>query len=78
MNSRKSFIGVVKSVSDASTFVVEVVRLQIHPKYQKQYTVTKSYTVHNADKVAVTVGQKVEFAVCRPISKMKSHILVTR
>lgn len=60
-------------VSDAmdKTIVVAVSALKTDTKYQKQYTSTKKYKVHDEDN-AHKIGDKVSFVQVRPISKDKS------
>lgn len=67
--SRK-FAGVVVSDVMDKTLVVRVDRKRWHPMYQKQYTVTKRYKVHDP-KNAYHVGDKVVFVECRPVSREK-------
>lgn len=59
-------------VSDAmdKTVVVEVVHTVWHTKYRKQYRTSKRFKVHD-EKNAYHVGDVVEFAETRPISKQK-------
>ena len=47
----------------------------LHPKYNKQYTVSKKYAIHDEQNVA-KVGDLVVFQECRPLSKTKRWRLV--
>ncbi len=67
--------GVVVSDKMKDTAVVEVHRLVKHAKYQKYLRVTKRYQAHDAGN-AKKVGDKVEIAECRPISKNKHFRIV--
>ncbi len=69
MISRK-FIGVVVSDKSAKTIVVKVESVKIHPKYQKRYTVSRKYKVHDENN-KFKVGDKVTFVECRPLSRDK-------
>jgi small subunit ribosomal protein S17 len=73
--SRKHAIGVVKSDKMDKTIVVDVVRLQKHPKYEKfQRRHTRMYA-HDPEGKA-KVGDRVEIAPIRPMSKLKRWELV--
>lgn len=67
--------GVVVSDTMDKTVVVAVEAFKQHPKYHKRYKVTKKYKVHD-EKNAHTVGEKVAFEMCKPISKDKSYRIV--
>lgn len=67
---KRHFKGVVVSAAQQKTIVVRVDHLRFHPIYQKRYTVSKKFQVHDA-KQQCSVGETVEFEECRPISKHK-------
>jgi small subunit ribosomal protein S17 len=69
--------GTVVSTAMAKTVVVRVDRVTYHPKYHKQYTVSKKYKAHNEDD-AIRVGQVVTIEACRPISKDKKWRVVKK
>ena len=69
--------GTVVSNRMQKTIVVAVETLKTHPKYKKQYLSTKRYKVH-VEAGEYTVGQKVSFRECRPVSKDKHHVIVTQ
>lgn len=52
------------------TVVVEVTGLKSHPKYHKQFTVTKRMKVHDPEN-RFHVGDVVQCVPSRPISKEK-------
>ncbi len=52
------------------TITVEVARVKTNTKYQKKYSVSRKFKVHD-EKNQYKVGDKVEFVTCRPISKDK-------
>ena len=62
--------GIIVSTKMPKTLVVEVWRTKTHPKYKKQYKVSKCYKVH-FDEGNFQAGDQVEFVACRPISKEK-------
>ncbi len=66
----RTFIGVVVSDKSDKTIVVKVDSVKKHPKYQKRYTVSRKYKVHD-EKNEYHVGDKVSFVECRPLSKDK-------
>ena len=67
---KKKFKGIVTGDKMAKTITVIVDRTKIHPKYQKRYTVSRKYKVHD-EKNLYKVGDNVEFIECRPLSKDK-------
>jgi len=74
LNKRK-LKGEVVSKKMAKTIVVKVTRMKMHPKYKKQYKISKKYKVHD-EKQAANVGNEVIFEECRPISKEKKWRLI--
>lgn len=66
----KRFEGEVVSNKSDKTIVVKVDRVRIHPKYQKRYTMSTKYQVHD-EKAVYNEGDTVSFVECRPISKNK-------
>jgi len=66
----RQFEGVVVSAKTNKTISVEVETRKTHPKYQKQYTVSTKYAVHDEKGIAKE-GDKVLFEECRPMSKTK-------
>ena len=72
---RKNLRGVVVSDRMQKTVVVEVTRLKQHPKYKKQYKLTKKYKAHD-EKGEYHTGEKVIIAECRPMSKDKRWRIV--
>lgn len=67
--------GVVVSDKMDKTIVVAVQTLKTHPKYKKKYRSTKKYKAHDADN-KYKIGDIVEIAPCKPMSKDKSYIVV--
>jgi len=67
--------GVVSTISGANTVSVRVERLVKHERYGKYIRRWRKYAVHDPQRVAA-VGDTVEIAPCRPISKTKSWRLV--
>ena len=67
---RRTFTGVVMSDKNDKTIIVRVESVKKHPKYQKRYTVSRNYKVHD-EKNEYRVGTKVSFVECRPLSKDK-------
>lgn len=71
----RQFTGVVVSDAADKTITVEVKTRKMHPKYKKQYWVSKKYAVHD-EKNAAHVGDSVLFEETRPMSKRKRWKLV--
>ncbi|MFA6271838.1 MAG: 30S ribosomal protein S17 [Patescibacteria group bacterium] len=73
----RKFVGLVVSDAMDKTIVVRVDRVKTHVKYQKQYTVSRKYKVHD-EKNEFKKGDTVEFIECRPISKDKRWRVVNK
>lgn len=69
--------GVVVSDKNEKTVVVKVERRFIHPVLGKTVRRSKKYHAHN-ENAAVKTGDTVRIQECRPISKLKSWIVVER
>ena len=67
--------GEVVSDKMEKTIVVKVARVIKHRKYNKRYTVSKRFKVHDPKNTAKT-GDFVSFQECRPLSKGKRWLLV--
>jgi len=67
--------GTVVSTKMDKTVVVKIERQVTHMKYEKQYTISKKYNVHDA-KGEARKGDVVSFVECRPISKSKRWRIV--
>jgi small subunit ribosomal protein S17 len=74
---KRRFEGTVVSTAMAKTVVVRVDRVTNHPKYHKQYAVSKKYKAHCEDD-SVKVGQMVTIEACRPISKDKKWRVIKK
>lgn len=66
----RTFQGVVVSDKNDKTIVVKIESVKKHPKYQKRYTASRNYKVHD-EKNEFHVGDKVSFVECRPLSRDK-------
>lgn len=70
----KIFTGKVIATKNAKTATVEVTRVVTHPLYGKQMKRSRKYQVH--DEVGAKIGDTVNFAASRPISKTKKWRIV--
>ena len=70
-----TLVGIVTSDKRDKTITVSITSRETHPLYRKQYSHTRKYTAHDAKNEA-HVGDKVEIAACRPLSKTKAYTLV--
>ena len=70
-----TLVGIVSSDKRDKTITVSIENRETHPLYRKQYTKTRKYTAHD-EKNEARLGDKVEIAPCRPLSKTKSYKLV--
>ncbi len=69
--------GEVVSDKMHKTVVVSVTRFVKHPKYGKYYKLNKKYKAHSENN-EFKVGDKVEIAETRPISKEKKFKVVRK
>lgn len=70
-----TLVGTVTSDKRDKTITVSIVNRETHPLYRKQYTKTRKYTAHDENNKA-HVGDRVEIAMTRPLSKTKAYTLV--
>lgn len=73
--NRRTSVGTVIRNAMKKTVVVRVVRKRWHPKYKRQYAVSKTFKVHD-EANATKVGDTVEFVETRPLSKEKRWRIV--
>ena len=69
------FKGIVVSDKMDKTSIVAVETFKTHPKYLKKYLSTKKYKVHDPEN-KYKVGDRIEFAECRPISRGKKYKVI--
>ncbi len=74
---QKTTKGVVVSDKMDKTAVVAVTRFVKHPKYGKYFKITKRYKAHDESNSA-KVGDQVEIASVRPLSKEKRFSIVSK
>ena len=74
--SKSTKSGIVTSDKMDKTIVVKVDSLKKHPRYQKRYTSSKKYKVHD-EKNKYGIGDKVVIESCKPISKDKRWTVVS-
>lgn len=72
----RQFVGTVVSAAENKTVRVVVSTTHVHAKYQKQYTTSRKFAVHD-EKNEAAIGNIVTFEECRPLSKMKRWRLVS-
>ena len=61
----------------AKSVVVVVTSFKSHPKYKKQYSVTRKYKAHD-ERNEYKVGERVVIEACRPISKDKKWRVIKK
>lgn len=76
VSTARQFEGTVVSAAEDKTVRVLVKTVRMHQKYQKQYSISKKFAVHD-EKNTARVGDTVVFEECRPLSKMKRWRLVS-
>lgn len=74
-HDRRTLIGIVTSAKTEKTITVEVERTYKHAKYGKYLRRRKRYLAHDEERKA-QVGDQVEIASTRPLSKRKRWRLV--
>lgn len=74
--AHRQFDGVVVSATENKTIHVSVKSIKMNTKYQKQFSTSKKYAVHD-EKNDAKVGDAVLFEECRPLSKTKKWRLVS-
>ena len=67
--------GIVTSDKRDKTITVSITNRETHPLYRKQFTKARKYTAHD-EKNEAKLGDRVEIAACRPLSKTKAYTLV--
>lgn len=77
VSNGRVFRGTVVSTKMQDTIAVAVERYVKHPKYQKFMKRTKKFLVHDKGNTAKD-GDTVEIQECRPLSRHKRFILVTK
>ena len=70
-----TLVGIVTSDKRDKTITVSITNRETHPLYRKQFTKTRKYTAHD-EKNEAKLGDRVEIAACRPLSKTKAYTLV--
>lgn len=73
----RTLTGTIVSDKMRKTRVVSVERLRKHPRYEKQYTVTKRLKAHDESE-AFHTGDHVVIAETRPLSKDKRWTIVKK
>ena len=69
--------GTIVSTKMEKTIVVRVDSYKLHPKYRKQYKVSKKFYAHVEDEKQFEEGQTVTIAESAPVSKTKRWSVVT-
>lgn len=68
--------GLVTSTKQQKTLVVTVTTYKRHPKYLKQYKVSKKFHVDNPEDKKFEEGDTVEIFETRPLSKLKRWTII--
>lgn len=68
MRSKK---GIVTSNKQEKTIIATVHTYKRHPKYKKQYRVSKKFHIHNPENKKFEIGAEITFYETRPLSKLK-------
>lgn len=68
--------GTVTSNVQEKTVVATVHTYKMHPKYKKQYRVSRKFHVHNPENQKFEIGDEITFYETAPISKLKKWTLI--
>lgn len=74
---QRKLSGIVVSDKMDKTVVVRVDRISSHPKYHKQFTVSKKYHAHDP-KNEYKMGDKVMIEAMRPMSATKRWKVISK
>lgn len=69
--------GKVVSARTPKTLIVAVIHQFRHPLYKKAVNRTTRFAVHN-EHTDIVVGDTVEIAPCKPVSKTKHYVVVSK
>ncbi len=72
----KTLTGIVVSLKNQNTALVEVENRYQHPLYKKFLRQSKKYACQVNPGLELTLGQKVTITSCRPVSKTKSFTVL--
>ena len=75
-DNKKQLVGIVLDSKMEKTAVVKVSRKFPHSVYKKYITRTKKYFAHDANNIC-NAGDTVRIAECRPVSKLKSWLVLS-
>ena len=73
--AKKILDGIVVRDKNNKTIVVDVKRKYIHPFFKKVISSTKKYHAHDENN-AYKIGDKINIRETRPISKLKSWVVM--
>lgn len=73
----KTMIGTIIALPTSQTAKVSIQHQWQHPVYLKSVMRTKNYACHYTE-LTLAVGDKVEIAPCRPVSKTKHFTVVQK
>lgn len=71
-------IGTVVSLKNNATALVNVNSRFQHPLYKKYVSRDKKYACHLEKDLRLNLGDKVEIAGCRPVSKTKNFRVIRK
>jgi small subunit ribosomal protein S17 len=70
--------GLVSSTKMQNSIKVKKEYMHLIPKYERYEKRTSLYTAHCPSCIELKIGDKVNIAECRPISKTKSFVVIER
>lgn len=70
--------GLVSSLKMHNSIKVKKEYMHLVPKYERYEKRTSSFTAHCPPCISLKVGDKVNIAECRPLSKTKSFVVIEK
>lgn len=70
--------GVVSATKMQNSIKVKKEYMHLVPKYERYEKRTSVYTAHCPPCIELKIGEKVNIAECRPLSKTKSFVVIER
>ncbi|MBW9221549.1 30S ribosomal protein S17 [Methanothermococcus sp. SCGC AD-155-C09] len=74
----QTFEGTVVSDKGHNTIIIKREIVRYIPKYERYEKRTTTMAAHNPPCIHAKVGDKVKIAECRPISKIKSFVVIEK
>lgn len=74
----REFVGEIKKISGKNSVLIEMDRLFFVPKYERYSKRRTRLHIHIPSCQNVVIGDKIKVKECRPISKIKSFVMIEK